>query len=180
VSATSARSARRARKSALVLEPLRVDVGDASVFHYDVGSGHAVVLLHGFNDHAEAFTRNIIPLAEAGHRVVALDLPGFGRSGIPNMRYSLTGFAEFMLDFLDALGIERAHLVGNSMGGAIALRTALRQPDRIQSVVAVDAAGMFARLPWIWRLGANPFAKAVFRPLMRPFMGRAPLIGRAH
>jgi 4,5:9,10-diseco-3-hydroxy-5,9,17-trioxoandrosta-1(10),2-diene-4-oate hydrolase len=164
----------------LELEPRRVDVGEASIFHYDVGEGPAVVLLHGFNDHAEAFTRNIIPIAAAGHRVVALDLPGFGRSGLPNMRYSLLGFAQALLDFMEALGIERAHLVGSSMGGAIALRTALQQPDRVQSVVAVNTAGMFARPPWAWRLGVNPVAKALFRPLVRPLIGRADVIARSH
>jgi 4,5:9,10-diseco-3-hydroxy-5,9,17-trioxoandrosta-1(10),2-diene-4-oate hydrolase len=66
------------------------------------------------------------------------------------------------------------------MGGAIALRAALQWPDRVGSVVAADAAGMFATTPWIWRLGASPLAKALARPLMRPFLGRAQLIDRSH
>lgn len=158
--------ARRQRKVAGDLEPRHVKVGRGGVFHYDVGTGPAVVLVHGFNHHAEAWVRNIQVLAAAGYRVIALDLPGFGRSGIPRMRYSLRGYSEFMTTFLDAMEIGRAHLVGSSMGGAIVLRTAIDNPDRVISVTAVDPAGMFSSLPRTWALAANPVVRAALRPLI--------------
>lgn len=147
-------------------EPRHVKVGGGRVFHYDVGTGPAVVLVHGFNHHAEAWVRNIHVLAAAGYRVIALDLPGFGRSGVPRMRYSLRGYSEFIISFLDALEVGRAHLVGSSMGGAIVLKTAIDNPGRVISVTAVDAAGMFNTAPRTWALAANPLVRAALRPLM--------------
>lgn len=158
--------ASRSRRTALRLTPRRLEIGAARVFHYDVGSGPVVVMVHGFNHHAEAFIRNIAAVAEAGYRVVALDLPGFGRSGVPPMSYSLRGYSAFMTRFLDALGVERADLVGNSMGGAIALRTAIDSPARVSSITAIDAAGLFSTVPRIWGLAATPLAKVLLRPLL--------------
>jgi 4,5:9,10-diseco-3-hydroxy-5,9,17-trioxoandrosta-1(10),2-diene-4-oate hydrolase len=168
--------ARKARVAVTELEPRYVRVGRASVFHYDVGTGPAVVLVHGFNHHAEAWVRNIAVLADAGHRVVALDLPGFGRSGIPRMRYSLKGYAEFLVQFLDALDIRRAHLVGSSMGGAIVLKAAALEPRRVITVTGVDPAGMFDSVPRTWALAANP----VVRAALRQVMGRRRLLEWSH
>ncbi|MEA2646479.1 MAG: hypothetical protein QOE92_1562 [Chloroflexota bacterium] len=160
--------------TALTARELRV--GPATVFHYDVGAGPALLLIHGWNHHAEAWIRNIGPLAEAGHRVVAVDLPGFGRSGMPRMDYSLRGYSAFLGRLLDALDIEHVSLVGSSMGGAIALRTALDHPDRVATVTGVDAAGMFERAPRLWGLVASP----VLRAVVRPFIGRRRLLEESH
>jgi pimeloyl-ACP methyl ester carboxylesterase len=166
----------RAAGEALALEPRFVKVGRGRIFHYDVGEGEPVILLHGYNHHAEAWVRNIAPLAATGRRVIALDLPGFGRSGIPKMRYSLTGYAEFLVDFMDALTLDSAHLVGNSMGGAIALRTDVDHPDRVRTVTGVDAAGFFSSVPRAWSIAANPVAKL----LIRPFLGQKRLLEWSH
>jgi pimeloyl-ACP methyl ester carboxylesterase len=151
-------------------------VGEARIFHYDAGAGPAVLLVHGFNHHADAWVRNIDPLRRAGYRVIALDLPGFGRSGIPPMSYSLAGYAGFLVEFMAAAGVERAHLVGNSMGGAIALKTAVQHPDRVITVTAVDPAGMFTRVPRTWALAGHPVVRAALRPLL----GRRRLLEWSH
>ena len=156
--------------------PQFLQVGRARVFHYDVGAGPLVVLLHGFNHHAEAWVRNIGPLSGAGFRAVALDLPGFGRSGVPRMRYSLEGYADFMLRFIAALDGGPAHLVGSSMGGAIAFETALDHDDAVLTVTGVDTAGMFAQVPRTWALATNPLARAA----LRPFLGQRRLIEWSH
>ncbi len=156
----------RAAGEALALEPRFVKVGRGRIFRYDVGEGEPVILLHGYNHHAEAWVRNIAPLAATGRRVIALDLPGFGRSGIPKMRYSLTGYAEFLVKFMDALTIDSAHLVGSSMGGAIALRTGVDHPDRVRTVTGAGAAGFFTSVPRAWSIAANPLAKLLIRPLL--------------
>jgi 4,5:9,10-diseco-3-hydroxy-5,9,17-trioxoandrosta-1(10),2-diene-4-oate hydrolase len=158
--------ARKPRATSPGLEPRHIKVGRGRVFHYDVGTGPAVVLVHGFNHHAEAWIRNIGVLAKAGHRVIAPDLPGFGRSGVPRMRYSLRGYSDFMVAFLDELGIKRAHLVGNSMGGAIVLKAAVDYPRRVLTVTGVDPAGMFDSVPRTWALAGNPVVRAALRPLM--------------
>ncbi len=157
-------------------EPRFAAVGRGRIFHYDIGEGEPVVLLHGYNHHAEAWVRNIGPLAAAGWRVIALDLPGFGRSGVPEMRYSLPGYADFMVEFLDALGIGSAHLVGSSMGGAIALRLAVDHPDRARTITGVDAAGFFTSIPRFWSIAANPVVKT----LIRPFLGQPRLLQWSH
>jgi pimeloyl-ACP methyl ester carboxylesterase len=156
--------------------PRFVKVGRSRIFHYDVGAGEPVVLLHGYNHHAEAWVRNIGPLASAGWRVIALDLPGFGRSGVPRMKYTLTGYTGFLTAFLDALEIDRAHLVGSSMGGAITLRAAVDTPGRVRTVTGVDAAGFFTSVPWAWAIAANPLAQAV----IRPFLGQKRLLQWSH
>ncbi|MHB8509576.1 MAG: alpha/beta fold hydrolase [Candidatus Dormibacteria bacterium] len=135
-----------------------------------------MLLLHGLNHHAEAWVRNIATIAAGGYRVVALDLPGFGRSGMPTMSYSLPGYSAFVSQFLDALGVRQAHLVGNSMGGAIAFRFAIDQPERVLSLAGVDPAGMFQRVPWVWTLAAQPWV----RVLLRPILGRRRLLWESH
>ena len=158
------------------LEPRRLQVGPAHVYYYDVGSGSAILLLHGWNHHAEAWIRNIGPLARAGYRVVAPDLPGFGRSGMPRIDYSLRGWARFVARFLDGLGIDHATLVGSSMGGAIALRTAIDHPSRVSAVVGVDPAGMFTSAPRLWSVLSSPIVRAA----VRPFLGRRRLLEESH
>jgi 3-oxoadipate enol-lactonase len=104
--------------------------------HHDVtGDGPAVVLLHcalcdgrQWDRQVETFSREF--------RVVRLDLPGFGRSPFPEGEHSV---AEEVLALLDRLGIERAALVGNSMGGGVALDTALTAPERAWALVLVDS-----------------------------------------
>ena len=158
------------------LEPRYIQVDKARVFHYDVGQGIPVVLVHGFNHHAEAWVRNVDALVGAGFRVLALDLPGFGRSGIPRMMYSLVGYSKFLLSFMDALQVKRAHLVGSSMGGAIVLKTAVEAPRRVISVTGVDPAGMFSSVPWVWGLAGHRVVRATLRPLM----GRRRLLEWSH
>ncbi|MGI8608768.1 MAG: alpha/beta fold hydrolase [Candidatus Dormibacteria bacterium] len=168
-----------ARKPAPVvdqLEPRHVEVGKAQIFHYDVGKGVPVILVHGFNHHAEAWVRNVDALVNAGYRVIALDLPGFGRSGVPRMSYSLAGYTRFLLAFMDRLEIKWAHLVGSSMGGAIVLKAAIESPARVISVTGVDPAGMFSSVPRVWALAGHP----VVRAALRPMMGRRRLLEWSH
>src|SRR5258708_22373502 len=148
--------------------PRFASVAGGRIFHYDVGAGEPVVLLHGYNHHAEAWIRNIGPLVAAGWRVIALDLPGFGRSGVPAMRYSLPGYAGFLADFLDTLGIGSAHLVGSSMGGAIPPRLAVGPPDRGHSVPLLHAARFFTTRPPYWAIAANPPSHSPPPPLLAP------------
>jgi pimeloyl-ACP methyl ester carboxylesterase len=100
----------------------------------DVGVGSAVVLLHAGVADRGMWAELLPELAAAGYRAIAVDLPGFGDAADP-------GYAPHMavLDTMDALGVERAALVGNSFGGAVALRVAAVAPDRVTSMVLVSA-----------------------------------------
>jgi len=104
------------------------------------GSGEAVVLIHGFGGSTYSW-REVMPELAKQHRVVALDLFGFGFTERPKRlrRYSREGQISLILGVLDELGIDRAHLVGHSYGGGIATALALRHPDRVRSLVLVDS-----------------------------------------
>jgi len=106
-----------------------------------VGNGTPVVLIHGFMGMAYDWRFNIQELGKH-FSVYALDLPGFGYSDKPlNFDYTSNGYAEFIISFLNAYRIERAVLVGNSMGGQIALMAGLKYPDRVTGLVLIDSGG---------------------------------------
>lgn len=103
--------------------------------------GEAIVLIHGFGGDLDNWLFNIDALAGAG-TVYALDLPGHGQSEKALKDASLEGLSGALVGFLDAVGVEAAHLVGHSMGGAIALRTAIDHPERVKSLTLISSAGL--------------------------------------
>jgi pimeloyl-ACP methyl ester carboxylesterase len=138
-----------------------VEVQALQMFAITLGQGRDVVLLHGDPDSARTWKRVIGPLAEH-YRVHAIDLPGFGFSDKPAASpYDDAWLASHVVGYLDAAGVERAVLVGNSMGGAIATEVAMRHPDRVSGLVLLGAAGLpypdqEAPLPWYVRLLRYP------------------------
>ena len=107
----------------------------------EAAAGDPVVLLHGFGGELDNWLFNTDKLAER-RRVYALDLPGHGESSKDVGAGDLEAFAEALGGFLDAVGAARAHLVGHSMGGAVALTYALAHPDRVASLTLVAPAGL--------------------------------------
>ena len=97
---------------------------------FEKGSGAPVILLHGGGGHAETWIRNIMPLSEH-FRVLALDYLGHGYTDKPKVTYNLEAFSKHLLDFMDAAGIDKAHLVGESQGGQISVLTAHEHPERV-------------------------------------------------
>ena len=104
------------------------------------GSGPPLVFLHGLSSYM-GFWEHQIPAFTAGHRVLALDLPGFGASGRPDAPYTPPWFAGVVADWMEAVGVPRATLVGHSMGGQIAMTIALDHPDRVDRLVLSAPAG---------------------------------------
>jgi pimeloyl-ACP methyl ester carboxylesterase len=114
-------------------------IGGKRLRYVRTGSGPAVVLVHGLLSSLYTW-KDVVPALAATHDVVALDLPGFGLSDQP----ADLGFADFpraVLGLMDRLGIEKAALVGNSMGGATVALVAAEQPERVTALVLLDAAG---------------------------------------
>ena len=105
------------------------------------GSGVPVLFLHGFGGDLDNWLFNLDAVAESAP-VIALDLPGHGQSTPRLPGTSLAELAAFVARFMDAVGVPRAHLVGHSMGGAIASRLALDQPQRVASLTLVNSAGL--------------------------------------
>lgn len=113
-------------------------------FTLEAGTGPPVVLLHGLGATNASMLPTLVELAR-DHRVLAPDLPGFGDSAKPPAAYDPAFFAQWLEAFLDALGIERAVIVGNSMGGRIAIEAALCLPERVDRIVLFSPSLAFKR-----------------------------------
>jgi pimeloyl-ACP methyl ester carboxylesterase len=119
-----------------------VNIGGINTRYWAEGdSGSNVLLVHGLGGSVENWAPNIGPLSRY-HRVFALDLLGFGRSDkLPIVR-SIFDLVRFIGDFMQAMQIEKASLIGNSLGGGLALQFAIESPEKVTSLVLVDNAGM--------------------------------------
>ncbi len=106
----------------------------------DEGRGDVVLLIHGLGSNAKGWSRNIPALA-ADHRVIAVDLPGYGYSDKGAYKYSMSFYATVLTELLTVLGIDEAAFVGHSMGGQIAMVAALEHPERVAKLVLVSPAG---------------------------------------
>jgi pimeloyl-ACP methyl ester carboxylesterase len=147
----------------------------------EMGSGDPVILLHGFGDSVATWRRTMPALARH-HHVIAADLPGFGSSQPSAHRPLLDWYAHWTEELIAKLAPRgRATLIGNSLGGAIALDTALRTPLRVAKLVLVDCAGLGTGVPLWWKLVtaqlfrlpplAGPAAAALPRPLLERVVG---------
>jgi len=113
------------------------------------GEGPAVLLVHGFPDTRELWRHQVGPLAEAGFRVIAPDLRGFGESGRPEGvdAYRVTEVMGDLLELLDEQGVERAHVVGHDWGAGIAWVLAALRPERVASLAALSVGHPNASRP---------------------------------
>ena len=122
-----------------------VDAGGIKTNYLEAGSGDPVVLIHGSGPGVTAYAnwRLVMPaLAERFH-VLAPDMVGFGFSERPSdITYGVQVWADQVVAFLDAMGLQQAHLVGNSFGGSIALRVATQHPDRVGKLVLMGSMGV--------------------------------------
>lgn len=123
---------------------LNIDAGGISTNYHDVGRGPVVVLLHGSGPGVSAWAnwRPVLPLLSDRFRVVAPDIVGFGYTDRPEgFDYRLPSWIGHLRAFLDALGIERAHVIGNSFGGALALRLAA-ETSYVDRLVLMGSVGL--------------------------------------
>ena len=122
-----------------------LDLQGVRLYYYAAGSrgaGEPIVLLHGFPTSGHLWT-DVVPLLPAGHRVVVLDLLGFGRSDrAVRGRVDLRSHADRLVSVLDALRINFACLVGHDIGGAVAQLVAVRSPQRVSRLCLVNSAGL--------------------------------------
>ncbi len=142
----------------------------------EAGQGDPILCLHGLGGTKVSFLSTVNALADT-HRVIAADLPGFGDSDKPlGAAYDAPYFSRAVARLLDALELERAHLIGNSMGGRIAIEVGLREPQRVDRIVLLSPAlAWLRRTQWEWilklaqpRLGLiQPAPRRVVEPLVR-------------
>ncbi|WP_375183060.1 alpha/beta fold hydrolase, partial [Marinobacter sp.] len=137
-------------------------VGDLDIAYLrnaEANPGDTIVMVHGFGANKDNWTRLADQLTD-DFNVYAIDLPGHGDSSKPlDLGYSLDEQTEHLASILTALGIDRFHMMGNSMGGAITALFAARYPERIKTAVLFDPAGIFeheSELVDLVREGDNP------------------------
>jgi pimeloyl-ACP methyl ester carboxylesterase len=140
-----------------------VKVGRTRISTMTMGSGPDILLLHGLGATKSSFFDTAAALSR-GYRVHVPDLPGFGSSSKPaTAPYNAAYFAEAVLGLMDELGLDRAHLVGNSLGGRVALEVGLRAPERVNGLGLLCPAVAFVRR------GYQPLVR-----LLRPELGVLP------
>jgi pimeloyl-ACP methyl ester carboxylesterase len=140
-----------------------------------VGTGPAILLIHGIGDSSETW-RQVIPLLARDHTVVAPDLLGHGSSDKPRADYSVAAYANAMRDLLSVLGVDRATVVGHSLGGGVAMQFAYQYPERCERLVLVSSGGVSREVNPLLRLASAPLAELVL-PLLR--VGGARVAGQA-
>jgi pimeloyl-ACP methyl ester carboxylesterase len=130
-----------------------IDVDGVSIHLLDTAPGRGdlptAILVHGWAGCAADF-QPLLDRLDDGRRWVAFDFPGCGASEKPDLHYSITGMADFVERFREALGVETMDLVGHSLGGQVAVHCAARYPDRVRRMVLVDPDGL-AGEEGIWR-----------------------------
>ena len=127
-----------------------VPAGKLKLSTLTMGEGPDMLLLHGLGGTKSSFFDTAAALSRR-YRVHALDLPGFGGSSKPMLApYGAPFAAKAVIAAMDALEIERAHLVGNSMGGRVAIEIGLVRPDRVGGIALLSPADAFVRRDWHW------------------------------
>ena len=128
------------------------------VFTLQAGTEHneSVILLHGLGQNASRDWFTLIPELADRYHVIALDLPGFGRSQSPAADYTPAAYARFVHEIRTAYAKERTALVGHSMGAAVALRYAADYPGELSQLILVDAAGILERTAYVKEIAEIP------------------------
>jgi pimeloyl-ACP methyl ester carboxylesterase len=166
----------------------RVELPGADVNYVEIGEGKPLLFLHGISGCWQNWLENL-PHFGRGHRAIALDFPGFGASPMPAWDIDMPAYGRLVHDFCEKLGVEGATVVGNSMGGFIAVEAVTATPGRFDRLVLVSAAGILntwnpearaTATAWAWKEFGPHFAdrgrqivsrprarEVVFRPFVR-------------
>ena len=136
------------------------------IAYRDAGSGETLLLIHGMAGSSDTW-RAVIPQLSRKYRVVAPDLLGHGQSDKPRGDYSLGAFAVWLRDLLDELGISRATIVGQSLGGGVAMQFVYQHPDYCQRLILISSGGLGPDVGWTLRLLSAPGAELIL-PVIAP------------
>jgi len=146
-----------------VITQTSITVDQHPIYYLSTGqSNKTVLLVHGLFASADQWRGMMCPVANAGYRVIALDLPGYGKSlDFPIQTYQLTTQVALLHDFVQALNLQQINIAGNSMGGAIAALYTEKYPDSINSLAFIGSAEGFgestAKVKYLLQQKQNPF-----------------------
>jgi pimeloyl-ACP methyl ester carboxylesterase len=158
-----------------VLESGRVELHGKEVTYDRAGRGPLILLVHGITSSSRTW-RDVMPLLWDDHELLAPDLLGHGTSAKPRGDYSLGAYASGLRDLLLALGLERATVVGHSLGGGVAMQFAYQFPELVERLVLVDSGGLGPEVNLLLRAATLPGAEFVLPLLTHP---GARALGRA-
>lgn len=122
------------------MESKKILIDGLEINYTDVGHGEPAVILHGWG--MSSFYWKLISekLAQNNFRAIAIDLPGSGESSAPKEVWGNDEYADFILNFLNKIGIVKFHLIGHSFGGALAIKIAANHPEKVDKLILCDAA----------------------------------------
>jgi pimeloyl-ACP methyl ester carboxylesterase len=143
-----------------------IDLHGERFAYRDQGSGEVLLLIHGMAGSSTTW-RSVAPLLARTHRVIAPDLPGHGESGKPRGDYSLGAFAATLRDLLRELGINKVTVIGQSLGGGVAMQFTYQHPEYCERLVLIGSGGLGPDVNWTLRLLAAPGAEFVL-PVIAP------------
>ena len=143
-----------------------IDVNGDRIAYRDQGDGETLLLVHGVTGNSATW-RELLPRLAGDFRVITPDLLGHGESDKPHSDYSLGGLASWLRDFMDAMQISRATVVGQSLGGAIAMQFAYQHRSRCERLVLIDSGGLEPELSWPLRMLSAPGAELLL-PVVAP------------
>jgi len=150
-----------------------ITVNGIKVHYWDEGSGDVpIILVHGINSNVTFWQENVFALAKT-HRVIAVDLIGFGDTDKPQINYNVAMLAQFLYDFLQSLQLKRYYLVGHSLGGAVSLQFVILFPGLVEKLVLVSPVGFTHKLPWVLRLVALPFVDKLLLHINEKLIAKA-------
>jgi 4,5:9,10-diseco-3-hydroxy-5,9,17-trioxoandrosta-1(10),2-diene-4-oate hydrolase len=150
-----------------------ITVNGIKVHYWDEGSGDVpIILVHGINSNVTFWQENVFALAKT-HRVIAVDLIGFGDTDKPQINYNVAMLAQFLYDFLQSLQLKRYYLVGHSLGSAVSLQFVILFPGLVGKLVLVSPVGLTHKLPWVLRLSALPFVDKLLLHINKKLIAKA-------
>jgi pimeloyl-ACP methyl ester carboxylesterase len=166
----------------------RIALPGADVNYVELGEGEPILFVHGISGSWQNWLENL-PHFGRNHRAIALDLPGFGASPMPGWEIDMPAYGRLVHDFCEKLGVEGATIVGNSMGGFVAVEAVTAGPARFDRLLLVSAAGILntwnpeeraVATAWAWKTFGPHYAdrgrwivshrrarEIVFRPFVR-------------
>ena len=118
-----------------------IEIDGSTIYYESKGEGDSVILLHGWGGQALSF-KPVFDYLIKNYKVYALDLPGFGRSSIPPHTWGTFDYASFISKFFTKMGITKAHIIGHSFGGRIAIVLAANFPKEVDKLILVNSAGI--------------------------------------
>lgn len=150
-----------------------ITVNGIKVHYWDEGSGDVpIILVHGINSNVTFWQENVFALAKT-HRVIAVDLIGFGDTDKPQINYNVAMLAQFLYDFLQSLQLKRYYLIGHSLGSAVSLQFVILFPGLVEKLVLISPVGFTHKLPWVLRLVALPFVDKLLLHINEKLIAKA-------